>query len=502
MDKLFKSIEAQDFPVDYPGHFIAGSWEPSGKGAELRNAINPSSGDLILTAGVSKSQVLESIVVAEAALKDIKEVPLNQRFEILEKFRQILGDYQDLIISVLRLESGKAKWEAEHELRTILSFMDNFLGARDSFEEQVFRVNGGASSDFKVNFRSIGVVAAHIPFSECCGSFVQYFCAAIISGCPIVFVSSIHVALFSLVMSSLIEKINVRPGLVNIMVGGFADFQLLAQSRQVRGLLYRGSKEHCMVLKGDSRRHWGRFVDLRSGGKNSALVLPSASIADAIEAICIGAFMGAGQLCASTSRVFVHRDILAEFVNLLVMEIKSIKIGPTNIDDVQMGPLYSAKARDKFLRFQTMAKRESAKTVLWGKAIVDHGPGNFVSPGVHIFDSVDNSSAFQSNVLFLPDISIYEYESLEGAVSMINQTDAPLAVSVFGSGSIPELSLLAPNVVINGPTVEFSSTHSFSGMGYCSNNQGIDFGLTARLLTAVAMKSEGSKSLLFGSWRR
>jgi succinylglutamic semialdehyde dehydrogenase len=162
--------------------------------------------------------------------------------------------------------------------------------------------------------------------------------------------------------------------------------------------------------------------------------------------------------------------MLKDFCEELLSVVQKLQIGPT--DDVTsdkpgpfMGPLYSEKAVEKFLRFQTMANREAKETLLWGKAL-DRGGGFFVTPGIHLMNKLDSNSAYQSNVLFCPDVAIYVYDTLEEAIEWINTTDASFAVSFFGAQNILEerrRQFLAPNLLINLPTVEIEASLPLSG---------------------------------------
>jgi aldehyde dehydrogenase (NAD+) len=206
-----------------------------------------------------------------------------------------------------------------------------------------------------------------------------------------------------------------------------------------------------------------RQLILQSGGKNAALVHSSAEMDTAIKCVLMGALKSAGQLCTSTSRVFVHRTRLAEFNECLTQKINELPIGRTDLplqkNERQpfLGPLYSQKAAEKFLRYQTMAHREAKLDLLWGKAVESEAGGYFVRPGVHLIEKFDKASGYQGNVLFCPDIAIYEYDVLDEAIDQINSTDAPYVVSYIGDPEIihaRKTQFLAPNLLINLPTTE------------------------------------------------
>ena len=503
MKRLLEDISNHSFPLEFPGHYIGNKWVRPSKFVESRHSLNPSTGDVLMSVGLEKQQIDLALKECETVLPHLQEASYSVRFEYINKFRQALGDHQTDLINVLRIESGKPLWEAEFEFSQALRYLDQLVASQEVFQESLYSPYKAFCSSAEIRHRSVGSVLAYVPFSTAMPAFVQYLSASLISGSPIVILASRHVTLFSVLMGSILEELEFPSGVVNILSGGFTDFQAISQHKSVRAVFYRGSREHCMTLHQDGRNHWGRVVDFSSGGKNSALCLPNAPIDKAVESICLGALMGAGQLCESTSRVFVHRESLADLVNQMVAKIKGLKIGPTHlVDDVEMGPLYSAKAVDKFLRFQTMAKKESENTVLWGKSLEIGSGGNFVTPGVHIFSKFDGRSAYQSNVLLFPDIAIYEYDTVDEAVAKINSTDAAYSVSVLGGETEfkNSMNFRSPNLIYNGATVESAGPFSLPGSGYSSSGYTQEWGLASKLLTPVSTRNVGTNSDLFNAW--
>ena len=199
----------------------------------------------------------------------------------------------------------------------------------------------------------------------------------------------------------------------------------------------------------------------------------------------------------------MHSSQLPEFTDLIVSSVRDMKIGPTCDPGANptMGPLYSRKAVDKFLRFQTMAKRESQKTVKWGKAVETSSGGFFVSPGIHILSGPESNSAYQRNVLLFPDIAIYEYDNISSAVEGVNCTDAPLVVSVLTQDveAVRSLRFCSPNVAINLPTVELEAQLPVAGRGPCGsvrhNGVGMVENLTRPASVAVATAGDAGSYL-------
>ena len=66
---------------------------------------------------------------------------------------------------------------------------------------------------------------------------------------------------------------------------------------------------------------------LELGGKNAAIVMPSADLDAAAEGVMRSAFSLQNQKCSATSRVYVHRDVAAPFVERLLERTRAMRMG-------------------------------------------------------------------------------------------------------------------------------------------------------------------------------
>lgn len=467
----------QDCSLLWQTHWIDNKWHSIRKSTQVKNSINPNTGKTLVEVQCDRESINLAIESAFNTRISFASQDLGTRIEYLKRLRMALADYQNIVEWVLRLESGKPLWEAKSDFESAIHYLDfcieNGDEVLDSLKSPVrfhpFIVKS-TTQTASLKFLPLGVAAAYLPFSTPLTSFVFYLCATAVAGCPLILCTSSHAILFGILIGLLTERSQAELSGINIIFSSFNGFKQLLADKRIAAILYTGSREHCDVIRVESRHHVGRQLVLQSGGKNAVIVHPSADFQLAIQSIAEGALTTAGQRCTSTSRIFLHRDIMKEFSSALVESFKKVTIGrsdvnlPDNSSPI-MGPLYSQKALDKYLRFQTMAHRESAKTLLWGKAL-EGSQGYFVTPSIHFLTKFDNSSAYQGSVLFSPDLAIYEYETLESAINQINTTDSSFAVSFMGDPKILEQNrnlFLASNLIVNGPTIETSATLPLAG---------------------------------------
>jgi acyl-CoA reductase-like NAD-dependent aldehyde dehydrogenase len=472
LEQFVKNLSSRSFPIAWPGQWAGGGWIASRRGPQAKASINPNdTREKLIEVSLDKESVQQTIDAAERARKEFAATSLATRLEIIQRFRQMLADYQAPAELTLRLEGGKPRWEAQDDVAAALRYLDWVVKNGETINSELLapaRLGPHPGASFVM--LPIGVTVAYVPFSTPITSFAFYFAAAMIAGCPLIINSSAHALLSCMFLALVAEKLDLPPGIFNVVFGNFSTFRQMLTDRRVAAVLYTGSREHCDTIRAESKLSLGRQVVLQSGGKNAVIVHSSADLGRAVDCVIRGAFTSAGQRCSSTSRVFVYRSQVPEFLDRLVESVKAIKIGRTDLDGDDsgptMGPLYSDKAVEKFLRFQTMANRESEKTLLWGRSMESMPHGNFVTPGIHHLTRFDNNSAYQGNVLFCPDVAVYDYDVLDTAIEQINTTDAAFAVSFIGDADALEErrhAFLAPNLLVNIPTVETEATLPLAG---------------------------------------
>ena len=504
LDQIRQALEQKQYPIEFKGHWVGGEWINDRRAQSLSGSFNPNDGERIVHVTTSKFLAEQAVEAAYQSFNELKAMPFEKRIEVLGKFKQVVGDYKDLLVTALRQEGGKPLWEAEQDFNSAMRQLDEVLGHEAQVIEHLVKPYS-LNDKSKLSLHPLGICAVFQTFSTPLNTVVQSLIAGLVSGCPLVIMPSSHAALSGIILSHSLELLEDLPkGAVNVVFGNYQSFAKCLQDRRVKGVIYSGSREHCDTIRGDFANVLDRELILQSGGKNSVIVHESASVEDAVKLSLWGVVKSAGQLNTSTSRIFVPKEKLEAFSEAIVPVIHNLRIGPSDEgDDPMMGPLYSQKAVDKFLRFQTMAKREADDTLVWGKAYDAKNNGYFVSPGVHVFSSFDNSSSYQSNVFMCPDVVIYPYHSMEEAIDFANTTKASLVTSMLGDPKSlePYLPLVkSPNVLFNLPTVGADVQPLLSGRELCGGHRLNRFGLISLMTYPQACQSGEHFESIMSEW--
>jgi aldehyde dehydrogenase (NAD+) len=182
------------------------------------------------------------------------------------------------------------------------------------------------------------------------------------------------------------------------------------------------------------------FLEL--GGKSATIILDDADLGFAAMmgmAVCTHA----GQGCAIPTRMLLPRSRYEEGVELVTEVLKGVPYGDPQRPDVLMGPLVSAKQRERVLGYVEKGVAEGATLALGGRIPEAHDKGWFVEPT--LFTDVDNSMTIAQEEIFGPVLSMIPFDDDDDAVRIANDSKYGLAGMVF-SGSFDRSMAVAKRV--------------------------------------------------------
>ena len=165
---------------------------------------------------------------------------------------------------------------------------------------------------------------------------------------------------------------------------------------------------------------------LELGGSDPYVVLDDADLTVATDACIKGRTLNAGQSCIGAKRIIVHESIYDSFLTQLEEKL-STKIMGDPLDEVDMGPMVSASARDE-IHGQVERAIESGADLRLGGQMPD-GPG-FYYPITLLANVTPGMAAFDEEI-FGPVFSVIKAKDEAEALSLANQTEFGLGAAVF-----------------------------------------------------------------------
>ncbi len=183
-------------------------------------------------------------------------------------------------------------------------------------------------------------------------------------------------------------------------------------------------------------------VFLELGGKSAMIVCDDADFASVVPGgsmVCVHA----GQGCAMQTRMLLPRSRYDEGVELVTAAMGTVPYGDPTDDGVLMGPVVSARQRDRVLGYIEKGQEEGAKLVYGGGRPAHLPKGWYVEPT--LFVDVDNSMTVAQEEIFGPVLCVIPYEDDDDAVRIANESRYGLSGGVF-SGSEERATAIARRI--------------------------------------------------------
>lgn len=158
-----------------------------------------------------------------------------------------------------------------------------------------------------------------------------------------------------------------------------------------------------------------------TGGKDFIVVHPSADASVANTAIVRGAFEYQGQKCSAASRVYIPKSLWPEIKELMIADIESFKVGPTEDFTNFVNAVIDEKSFDKLVKYIDQAKSDLDAEIIIG-GTYDKSIGYFIQPTVILAKQPDYVTLREE--LFGPVLTVYVYEDekWEETLKLIDET--------------------------------------------------------------------------------
>ncbi|MBB4137450.1 aldehyde dehydrogenase [Gordonia humi] len=292
------------------------------------------------------------------------------------------------------------------------------------------RADGGRSLVVK---EPNGVVGVIIPWNGPVGTIAFKVAPALAAGCSVILKTSpeapLSPSVFADVVGELVAEGRIPEGVVSVLAADREVSETLVTNPEVDHITFTGSTaagRRIMALAADRVAK----VSLELGGKSAAIVLDDADLNSVMQFLPMGGCMQSGQACIALTRVLVsekrHDEVVAAYQAALGM----LPLGNPWEETNFLGPLASARQRDRVENYIEIAKSEGATIVHGGgRGGFDHG--FFVEPT--IVDNVRADMRIAQEEVFGPVISIITYTDEDDAVAIANDSQYGLSGAVFSA---------------------------------------------------------------------
>jgi succinylglutamic semialdehyde dehydrogenase len=417
----------------------------------------------------------EACESAKTAFSGWARLPQGERAQCLQRLQSVFKHKRKEIAEAISRDVGKPLWESLTEADALVSKITITLEESSKLIDPVRVDNALPGILGWVRYKPRGVMAVLGPFNFPLHLPNGHIVPALLAGNTIVFKPSEQAPYCAEIYSQCFAEAGFPAGVFNMIQGMGESGRKLALHEGVDGILFTGSYEVGLRIKQETLSHYWKILALEMGGKNAAVVMEDADLDKAVYECLIGAYLTSGQRCASTSRLFLHEKIKDEFIEKFYQRAKKLSIGHWQTNPF-MGPLISEGAVEKYLRFQEIAQREGAESLMRGKPLeVGSYRGFYVTPSIHEVKHFNPDSVYQKTEVFGPNVAIFSISDYEQSILPVNSTGFGLVASIFTQNkTLYERALLDYRVGLlnwNRSTNGASSRLPFGGMGKSGNDR-------------------------------
>lgn len=437
-------------------NYINGEWcdAVSGKTQERTNPANKNEviGRFPASDGVDARKAIDA---AQAAFSAWRQVPAPKRALVLQKAIEIIRANVDAIARDLSLEQGKPLREATGEVNRGLEEMEFFVGEGCRVEGR--HIPSAREGAVCYTTRApMGVISGITPWNYPFVPAIRKIAPAVVFGDTMVLKPASLTPFTSAHIVRSFAEAGLPAGVLNMVIGsGSSVGRELVENPLVRGISLTGSVEVGRKIAQGAALHNAK-LQLEMGGKNPAVVFPSADLPRAAAEIAARSMTCAGQICVSISRAIVHKSIEKELCDMIEARLRQVVVGPGLDPETTMGPLVSEEQLESVLGYVKKGVDEGANLVVGGERLT--GPkydnGNFMSPTM--FTNVDPNSTIGQEEIFGPVLSVTTFSDFDEAMEIANSVRYGLAACAYTSQIDEALAFLdqaqAGMVQVNLPT--------------------------------------------------
>lgn len=380
-----------------------------------------------------KQHIEQAVEAALAAKKQWAAMAWEHRASIFLKAAELLaGPWRARINAATMI--GQAKTVHQAEIDSACEFID-FLRFNVEFMTRIYAEQPISSEGVwnRMEHRPLeGFVYAITPFNftAIAGNLPA---SPALMGNVVVWKPSATQMYSAYVIMEVFKEAGLPAGVINMVSGNSAMVSdVLLSSPDLAGVHFTGSTGvfndiWAKIGQNISRyRTYPRIVG-ETGGKDFVLAHPSARPAQVATALSRGAFEYQGQKCSAASRAYIAKSIWPEVKDLLIADLKSMKMGSPEDMGNFISAVITEGSFDKLAKYIDAAKNASDAEIIAGGGY-DKSKGYFIEPTVIVTSSPKYDTMCEE--LFGPVLTIHVYDDAkwEETLKLVDET-SPYALT-------------------------------------------------------------------------
>ncbi|WP_186110644.1 NAD-dependent succinate-semialdehyde dehydrogenase [Burkholderia gladioli] len=468
--------------------FINGEWIAASE-RDTAPVVNPATlQELGRVPLATASDLEQALQTAKRAFDVWRNTVPAERARILKDGADLIRERAAHIAELLTLEEGKPLAESRDEVVRAAEYFEWFAEEARRIDGRVVPSNRPGVQQL-VKKQAIGPVAAFTPWNFPAITPARKLSAALAAGCSVIIKPGEESPATALALARALDDAGLPKGVLQVVFGMPDEVsKTLIASPIIRKVTFTGSVPIGRLLA--ARAAEGvKPITLELGGHGPVLVFKDADVERAAVEGAANRFRGTGQVCISSTRFLIQREVYDEFVGHFVSATQALKVGDGMQPGTQVGPLANPRQIAKMEELVADAVARGAKVLVGGKRIA--GDGYFFEPTV--LADVPMDARVMHEEPFGPIAVLMRFDQLEDGLAEANRLPYGLSAYAFTNSARTALDvgdgLEAGMIGINqyrivSTELPFGGLKE-SGIGSEGGAEGIEFYLTNKFISQI-----------------
>ncbi|HED04671.1 MAG TPA: aldehyde dehydrogenase [Candidatus Fraserbacteria bacterium] len=417
--------------MGFEGLSIDGKRLPAQEGREAQ-VFDPANGKVlarVAQAGVADVDRAVQAAYTKFSAGSWRRMSSRARGQLLQRIAELIRDRAEMLARLESHNAGKPIGAARGEIQAVAGCFEYYAGAINKFSGET--IPGAAEGTLLTFHEPLGVCALIVPWNFPLLIASWKIAPALAMGNTAVVKPASATPLSVLALADLALEAGLPPGVLNVIPGSGGEIgAALVGHPLVRKVAFTGSTAVGSQVMRQAAEGIKR-VSLELGGKSANIVFADAELDTCVESSVFAVYDNAGQDCCSRSRILVEREIYDEFARRFARRAQALRLGDTQDDQTEIGPLISREQRQSVRRYLEIGDREGAQRICGGE-IPSEEPlarGNYLRPAV--YTQVSSQMRIAQEEIFGPIAAILPFEGEAEAIRIANDSRYGLSGSVW-----------------------------------------------------------------------
>ena len=386
---------------------------------------NPATGELIRTYPLHDAAAIEGALKdAVSAFTDWRRTPFTTRTRLMRAAADVLDARVEDLARTMTQEMGKTLGSARAEVAKSALGCRYYADHAEAFlAPDIVNTDAVAS---RVVYEPMGPILAIMPWNFPFWQVFRFAAPALMAGNVALLKHAPNVLGCAEAIADVFTAAGFPRGVFQSLRVDVDRVPALLEDERVKAVTLTGSDRAGRDVASRAGAALKKSV-LELGGSDPFIVMPSASLADAVRVGVRARVQNNGQSCIAAKRFIVAESIADAFERAFVAAMNALVIGDPMDAATDVGPMARADLLE-LLDAQVKASVAAGARVLTGGARIDR-PGHFYPPTV-LTDIPRNSPAYRDE-LFGPVASIFRVPDAAAAIALANDSRYGLGASVW-----------------------------------------------------------------------